>query len=864
MPDPFAALDRPLTGKLGTAKWIWGGPEPRVVNSYRLFRRQFTLRAHPQSVHTWCYAEHRFQLWINGRLVQFGPTPCDPHHRLFSRYDITAFLRKGRNCIAFVVHVPGLPTGQWIVVNPALLCWVCEANDRFTLGTDRSWQTCAGAAWRRPTELCGYGKGFSEWHVIADMPAGWTLPGAPDVQDGGDTKARWEAAVELPHYPFGRPEDMRENYAGDPTLAFHGFQSVHSAWLVHPAVTTEMQEFTRDRYTGRMRWERLMGKWHPSCKLAADEPSPPPLMARIGMAKLGPAPPGMVHATGDGGLRVTLPGPDLLHDVAVNLDLGVVRSGLISLEVESTTGGTIDIAGADRIGADGAIIRDYGSQLCDRVELPPGRVQWHSMVERGYRFIQLVLRGFRASGGDITLHRAGILETLTHPATGPAATFESSDELLNRVWRASAETVRLYMNGCGHGDPWRERSAWFGDSYLAGRMAFYCFQDWRLLRRALELTAQSQRTDGCFPVVSPGVYEDFNMVLGSCAWVTRLVEYLDLTGDARFARRMLPHVQRHIDYELRYADGRGLLYETLGRRFLCWADGEPSPPYKPGETYAKTGRKPWGDFFDPPTRGFNAIINIAWLACLRAASALAGRLGQRRLAAAWEDLFPSARRAFDETFWVPQTGLYRDNLAFDFEGRSNSPTYCEATLFTMISADLIDAEKATACLARIWDPRFICCRSSAGLELSVVPIFLLQTGRTAEALALWKDRWGYPVLDGATTSGEEFFRIPANSDCHIHGAAPARDFIEHLAGIRFTGPLWSEVTFAPPADGPDLTCTVPTPRGPVSVGIRTGADGGRWFSYRVPQGCRARWRSRKRQVLLKEEGELRLPTRSRS
>lgn len=825
---PFAGLYRSLAGRLGDAMWIWGGGDPRPVNSYRLFRREFSVRRLPQSVSAWCYAEFRYKLFVNGCFVQFGPTPCDPNHRLVSRHEIAPFLREGRNCVAFVVYCPGLPTGLWTMVNAGLLCYVRSDDGLVDVASDGSWQTRRGDAWIRPTEICGYGKGFAEWHHAAKMPQRWSCAGAG--------KVGWEQAEELPYFPHGDPDDMKENYAGNPTLDFHTPVSCLPGRLVGNEITQEMVAQTNDRYRlSRMRWERLMGKWHPKCALADNELMPEPITSRIALGDFAPAPAGMIRATEGGVLPLSVNVADVSRDVVLSFDLGVVRSGLIAAEIESASGGTVDFAGGDRISDGGKVIRDLCSQQCDRLRVPAGRASWESMVERGWRYVQVVLRGFH---GVVTIRRLGIVETLTQAPTGPAATFESSDDLLNSIWRASAETVRLYMNGCGHGDPWRERSAWFGDSWMAGRMAYYCFQDWRLYRRSLELAAQAQRADGSFPVVHPGMFEDFNMILISCPWVARIAEYAALTGDKRFAGELLPCVERHTAYELRYADGAGLLYETPGRRFLSWADGAPRTPYRLGEIWTKTGRKAWGDFFDPPTRGYNAIINIAWLWCLREAASLAASLGARALATRWGRMFRRARRAFDAMFWEPQTGLYRDNVAFDAEGKANPPAFCESTLFHMIAAGLVDGRRGLDCLQRLRAPDFVCCRSSGGLELSAVPPFLIAAGRATEAIDLWKDLWGNPILAGATTSGEEFFRSAGNSDCHIHGAAPARDFIEHLAGVRFTGPLWSEVVLAPPPDGPDLTCSVPTPAGDVRVTVITDAGGRRIARYSIPRGCK--------------------------
>lgn len=815
----------------GKATWIWGGKDPRPLNAFRLFRHEFDINNNvPESVELWCFAEARYKLYINGQFVQTGPAFCQPSHRLVDRHEISRFLRSGRNCIAFIVYCPGIMTGQWTLCNPGLFCKIRSRDGRVDAGTDPSWQTLAGAAWHTPTEMCGFAKGFMEWHDMRKMPAGWTEPGFD--------ASVWETAKELLFFAEGELSGFQENDIGYPTLEFHPPTRLLSASVGSGIVTENMREWAKGQYRGaRQRWFRLMGAWPESLKFPIEEGKvPEPVAIRADLEDRTPAPEGMVRTAGESVLPIEIHVPENGSHPVLVFDLGIVRSGFWVIELESESGGMIDLGGDDRVRADGRVLCHRATPNCERVEVPAGHVLWEGFFERGLRYAQAIFRGFH---GKVRLKRVGICETLSAVPAATSAEFTCADELLNKIWKAALATTRLYMtNGCAPGDPVRERAKWFGDDTIAMRMAFYCFGEWKMWKRALELTAESQNTDGSFPVVSPGHFEDFNMVTGSCTWVAHLAEYMDCTGDREFGAAMLPHVRRHINYELRFADGDGLLYETPGRRFLSWADGMPRPPYAPGETWKKTGRKSWGDFFAPATRGYNAIINIYWLWSLREAARLARELGQAEESERWLLIFNSVKSAFETRFWEPGTGLYRDNVTFDPEDNSSPPTFCESTLFYLIRTGLIDRERGIRCLRRIWEHDFVCCRSSGGLELGVVPPFLIEAGYTAEALDLWKDRWGMPLLAGATTSGEEFFQTGGNSDCHIHGATPARDFPEFIAGIRIKGPMWSEVSFAPPADGPDIKASLPTPQGPIRVEIRTLKKGQREFHYSVPAGCR--------------------------
>ncbi|GEM_PF-4061187 len=830
-----------IAGKISRAKWIWGEP-PRKINEFRLFRREFALETIPEKAELWCFAEFRYKLYVNGSFVQTGPTPCQPEHRLIDRHEVSRFLRRGMNCIAFETHCPGVMNGQWTLTNPGLLCslWI---DDKNILATDASWQTISAQAWQHPTQISGYSGDFQEWLVLHKLPRGW--------KEASFDASDWENAVELPFFAHGEPEKLQENYVGYPTLKKYPPANFVFAGVADGIITEEMRKAAASHYTAaRNRWRRLMGQWNlrDNNEPLDDEPLPVPIAMRAKMETHEAAPRGMVRLPENKNiLPLTITVPEKGHPSLV-FDLETVRSGMLEIEIESTSGGTVDIARGDRL-KDGVVSGPMPN--VDRVEVPPGRIQWQGFFERGTRYLQIILRDFT---GQVTIHKTGICETLTPIPADQPAVFDSGDGLLNKIWKASLETTRLYMNGCGAGDPVRERHHWLHDDAMALRMAFYCFGDWRTWRRGLELTAQSQMADGSLPTMSPGYNNDFNMVTSSCYWAVEIVEYFNHTGDFWFARQMLPRIDRHIQFQLRSADKDGLLYETPGRRFLSWADGEPRKPYKPGETFKKKGRKPWGDFSLPPTRGYNAIINAYWIWNLREAAGLAERLGQTKSAQRYREILNRAALAFEKRFWVPEAGLYRDNVAFERDGKASEPTYCESTLFLLMRAGLVSRDRGLKCLEKIMHPSFICCRSSGGLDFSALPVFLIEAGKTGQALEYYRDRWGEPVKAGLTTCGEEFFS--SGSYCHIHGATPARDFLEYLAGIRIRAPFWSEVLLVPPADDlslPELHAEVPAPHGRIVVDIVKAKADRKVYRYKLPEGSRGFLKTGEGIVELKEQ-----------
>src|ERR1700712_4366082 len=63
---------------LAPAKWIWYPSDRVLQNTFVLFRKEFNLNSVPDSAKGWVLADSRYQLFVNGQRVQWGPAPFDP------------------------------------------------------------------------------------------------------------------------------------------------------------------------------------------------------------------------------------------------------------------------------------------------------------------------------------------------------------------------------------------------------------------------------------------------------------------------------------------------------------------------------------------------------------------------------------------------------------------------------------------------------------------------------------------------------------------------------------------------------------------------------------------------------------------
>ena len=146
--------------------------------------------------------------------------------------------------------------------------------------------------------------------------------------------------------------------------------------------------------------------------------------------------------------------------------------------------------------------------------------------------------------------------------------FLSSDEGLNRIWYAGANTLHVSTidptqgieNGTetiGQGErvlvdgAKRDRLIWNGDLAITSRIAAVSTGDWQAVRDSLRSIAATQRADGYLSGCSPnglGGPACQNFLEYHLWWLTAVEEYHLYTGDDAFVRELWPTVKRAMDY----------------------------------------------------------------------------------------------------------------------------------------------------------------------------------------------------------------------------------------------------------------------------------------------------------------------------
>jgi alpha-L-rhamnosidase len=162
---------------LPTAKWIWYSGEDRPKNFYLHVRRTFECKSPIFRAEIAVTADSRYRLFVNGTPVAAGPARSDRRWQCLDIWDITGYLRPGRNVIAALVHHYGEWTFAYMLGRGGFLAEVTLTYDNERVehfGTDASWLVRPAEAWERRLPRMSIQLGFAEVFDARKDFEGWT------------------------------------------------------------------------------------------------------------------------------------------------------------------------------------------------------------------------------------------------------------------------------------------------------------------------------------------------------------------------------------------------------------------------------------------------------------------------------------------------------------------------------------------------------------------------------------------------------------------------------------------------------------------------------------------------------------------
>ena len=360
-----------------------------------------------------------------------------------------------------------------------------------------------------------------------------------------------------------------------------------------------------------------------------------------------------------------------------------------------------------------------------------------------------------------------------------AAAFHAADDGLNRIWELCRYSIKATTFAGVYVDGDRERISYEADAYLNQLSHYY--------------------SDGEVPMAR----DTFDRLLSHPTWPTEWAPHMIFmahadwmqTGDTNWLAPRYAALKSKLQFNRARADGL-LVSTNLTGDLVDWPAGERD------------------DFVFTPV---NSVVNAFHLRVLVLMAELARALHQNTDADDYDARARAAQAAFQEKFYDPWRGLYRD-------GEGTTHVSLHANLFPL-AFGLVPVEQR-AHVAEWLAKRGMRCSVYAAQYLMEG---LFENGETATALDLMTapgDRsWANMVVQGATITWEAWDeRYKPNLDWnHAWGAAPANLLPRFVLGVQPLSPGWKRATVCPhPGHLSAAEGKVPTPRGPVLVHWESG------------------------------------------
>jgi hypothetical protein len=357
-----------------------------------------------------------------------------------------------------------------------------------------------------------------------------------------------------------------------------------------------------------------------------------------------------------------------------------------------------------------------------------------------------------------------------------AASFESSDSMLNRIWDLCRYSIKATTFAGVYVDGDRERIAYEGDAYLNQLSHYYAEGDIEMARATFDRLMK-------FPTW-PTEWASHMIFIAHADWMQ--------TGDTTWLAPRYEALKKKLHLEKAREDGLIVTPEKkLKDDLVDWPVGERD-----------------GFVFTP----VNTVVNAFHIRALSYMADLAKALGKSTDAADYTRRETTALSSFTKVLYDEERGLYRD-------GEGTDHCSLHANLFPL-AFGLVPPENRKEITQWLIDRGMACSVYAAQYLLEG----LFENNAASAALALMtadNDRsWKHMVDSGTTITWEAWDqRYKPNQDWnHAWGAAPANLLPRFVLGAQPLTPGWTTAIIRPcPGNLKSAEGKIPTPLGPITI-----------------------------------------------
>jgi alpha-L-rhamnosidase len=525
----FGAENHTVVTHVWKAWWIdCGGASPQDYGVYH-FRRVFDLAAKPDRFVIYVSGDNRYQLFVNGERVSWGPARGDLTHWRYETVDIAPQLRAGKNVLAAVVWNDGQYRAVAQVTNETGFALEAEDGANVVVNTNREWKALQNGAYSpQPlphAQMTGYYALAANEKVDGSrFPWGW------ETADYDDSS--WAAARELSH---AAARDARD---------------APNRWMLVPR---------------EIRLEEQM----------------PESALQVRKVEGGNPPAGFP------GTAFTLPAH---ANATILLDQTYLTTAYPELTVSGGKGATVELHYAEALYVRQRPIEKAnrndieGKQFFGPFDtyLPDGSAHrvYRPLFWRTYRYLQL-----RLTSADEPLTIEGLRGVFTAYPFHQKAAFEldaAQNEEIQKILSTGWRTARLCAHETYMDCPFYEQLQYAGDARIQMMISLYMAGDSRLMKNGISLLNSSRTAEGATYSRAPSYLQQYIPPF-SLWWIGMVRDYWMYVDDPDFVRSMLPGVRAVLSFYRTYQKPNGSLAHMPWWNYVDWVKQWPNgePPADP-------------------------------------------------------------------------------------------------------------------------------------------------------------------------------------------------------------------------------------------------------------------------------------------
>ncbi len=481
---PLWGANPELLRSAWTARWI-SVPDapPRDYGVYH-FRKSFDLAARPASFLVHATADNRYQLYVNGERVSWGPAAGDLFHWRYESVDLAPHLKPGRNVLAAVVwNYAGLAPQSQITDQTGFLLQGDTAAERVA-DTGRSWK-------------CARNEAFSPVELPRDKLPYYFAIGPGDRIDG----ARYPWGWERHEFDDSGWVAAREGEKAAPRDG----RDAHSRYMLVPRPIPAMEE-TPARFAAVRQAEGV--------RVPPEFPARP---ARIEIPARSRARLLLDQR------HLTTAFPELVLSGGRGASVAVRYAEALWMPNRRDKGHRDEIDGKEMLGYEDVFLADGGMR---RLYRP---LWW-----RTWRYVEIAVE---TAGEPLALDDVRAVYT-GYPFERNAR-FEGGTAELDRILEVGWRTARLCAHETYMDCPYYEQLQYVGDTRIQALVSLYSSGDARLMRNAIEQIDSTRTAEGATYSRGPSRLQQYIPPF-SLWWIGMVHDYWRYVDDPAFVGQMIP------------------------------------------------------------------------------------------------------------------------------------------------------------------------------------------------------------------------------------------------------------------------------------------------------------------------------------